>query len=376
MDPAGLSATLAAAVLSATLATGPAPSATTAMSGWAERLGSKFQVNRLTIKGSQEAALTLPDGSGRVVIETQIGSSTVRMGGHYNFVNGKIQAWIGYALSLWKDGPTLQLAGSDDIGLGRLYLTGRYLERARSVPVGLGWRMLGGSMLLSAERTTWRLAPFDNPAAADVGIIDAWGATLTSSGLIPDVVQVTRQEQTRQDQTVLRYRRAFRGFGGDWHFDRADADVRIWTRGVRRADDVLVRGFWGQAWNMSPALPLRETYGLGGANALRGYKFEEFRGTGVLVFGTEYALRTPWKVTARRLGLDLHRADLVVFAEGGRIQDDWTRGPTPLKWSGGGGVKFTGRMLRTHKSVFRLLVARALADGKRAPVYYALADVI
>ncbi len=383
MEPTSLSATLAAVALSATLTAPPAPSATPAAGSdpaWYRKLGAKIssniQVHRVDLKGSREAALTLPDGNGRVVVGTAIGPSTMRMGANYNFVNGKIQAWIGYGFPIWRNGPSLQLAGSDDIGLGRIYLKTRYLERARSVPLGLGWHLFGTSMLAVVERTSWRLAPYADPAAQDFGLIDAVGATLTTSQLIPDVVQALRQEQTRQDETVVRYRRAFRGLGGNWHFDRADADLRFWLKGLRRDDELMVRTFWGQAWNMSPALPLRETYALGGANALRGYEYEGFRGTGMAVVSLEHAWRTPWRITVNPLGMDLHRSDLIVFADAGRIHSGWTHGDGPFKWSFGGGVRFGGRMIGTHKSVFRLLVAQAVSRNRIAPVYYALADVL
>lgn len=384
-----LAAGLAAADPSATVAADPIPvapvaSATTPSVSSTELADTlplpesltKLQVRRIYLTGAPEAALSLPDGTSRFVIEAPVGKSAVRMGAHYNFVNGKIEMWLTYVLAILDENTHLQVAASDVIGLGNLYYRQRFLERSRTVPLGISRQFEYGSLLLNAERTSWRLAPYDNPAAQEVGLIDAWGAEFTTdSDRVPDLIELLRLEHSRRDLTTFRYRRAFRGVGGDYHFDRADADARIWLEGFREKDEILLRGYWGQAWNIRPALPLRETFGLGGGNALKGYRFEEFRGPGALIGGTEYALRVPWTVRLLGRRVDFHEAALLFFGETGRIQDDWTKGLTPFKWSAGLGVRFKGRIMGSHKSVFRVYAAQAGEWETRKPIFYALADV-
>ena len=61
---------------------------------------SRMQVRGLALHGTQEVDLVVPDGASRLVVENAIGRSLVRMGLYYNFVNGRIETWITYALSV------------------------------------------------------------------------------------------------------------------------------------------------------------------------------------------------------------------------------------------------------------------------------------
>jgi hypothetical protein len=337
-----------------------------------EGLASALQVRRVYVKGSQEAALTLPDGDSRLVIENRVGRSAVRMGGHYNFITGKIEAWVNYALPLWRTGPLLQIAASDRVGLGQVYYRARSLERARELPVGLGHQFGFGSLLATASRTSWRYAPLDAPASAEVGLIDAIGMQFTTTDIIPDLAE--RLDFLKQDETAVEFKHAFRGLGGDWAFDRVTADIRDWLPGLRAKDEVMARVYGGQAYNIATTLPIRETFGLGGANALKGYQYEEFRGNGILLFGTEYALVSPWTFAITRIRLDVQQTAVLLFAEEGRIQSAWTRGD-PFKWSAGAGLRFKGRLLDSHPTIIRLYVAQSGEYPERHPVFYALANV-
>jgi len=336
---------------------------------------SRIDIRRMTVKGTQAAEITIPDGTGRISVGAEVGPSSFRMGAYYNFFTGRIEAWTTYGIAVVRGGPQLQIGASDSVGLGRLYLRDRYLERTRSVPVGVGQTTRLGSFLVNAARTSWRLAPLDAPNTGENGLIDSVGAEWTSSGVLPDLVEVLRQEQARKDHTTVRYRRAFRGMGGNYHFDRADADLKSWVPGARREDEVMLRLFGGQAWNVTPYLPLRETYALGGAGALKGYRFEEFRGSGMLLAGLEYAFRLPWSFSFNAVRLEVTRWDLLAFGEDGRVQDRWDRGVTPFKWSAGVGVRFAGKLLGGPRSVFRLYAAQAGEWRTRAPIFYALAEI-
>jgi hypothetical protein len=66
----------------------------------------------------------------------------------------------------------------------------------------------------------------------------------------------------------------------------------------------------------------------------------------------------------------------LLFGETGRIQDQWSQGVTPLKWSGGIGLRFKGKVLDSHRTVIRFYVAQAGEYRTRQPVFYALADVL
>lgn len=337
---------------------------------------TKVQVRRMYMRAAPEAAVSLPDGEGRIVIETPVGRSAVRMGAHYNFINGRMEMWLTYVLALMRDDMHLQVAASDMIGLGTVYTKARYVARGRTVPLGISRQFRWGSAMVNVERTSWRFAPYDTPSTGEGGLIDAAGIEVTThSNRVPDLIDLLRNETSRREATTFRYRRAFRAVGGDFHLDRADADIRYWMHGARRRDELMLRLYYGQAWNISPRLPERETFGLGGANALKGYRYEEFRGPGALIGGTEYLLFVPWRLRLLKRRLDFHEIALLVFAEGGRIQNEWWHGLSPFRWSAGVGAKFRGQMLGSQKTVFRLYASQAGEWTVRRPIFYFLADL-
>jgi len=335
---------------------------------------SRMQVRGIALKGTQEMDLVVPDGASRLVAENRIGRSLVRMGLYYNFVNGRIETWLTYALVV-REGTQVQVAASDVIGLGRIYRSQRYLERSQTIPLGIGRSLPFGSLLVNVQRTLYRLAPLDNPVTAGLERIDSVGTEFTAGGIIPDLIEAIRLEPSRRDQTRIRFRHAFRGLGGSFHFDRADADIRAWVRGARRNDAVLVRTAYGQAWNITPSLPMRETFGLGGIDALKGYRFEEFRGPGIAMVGSEYAFRLPWTLAVRAIRLNVEQADLLGFAEAGRIQDAWTRSTMRFRWSGGLGIRLRGTAFRSSRSTLRIYAAQGERYPERKPVFYAVLDI-
>lgn len=374
--PAPISATL--------LATAPAGSATT---GHGDISVSRIQVRAMYLKGSQEATLTLPDGNGRVVIENTVGRSMVRIGGHYNFYNGLIEAWVTYGHLLWKGGPMLQIAASDHIGLGQLYYRQRSLERTREVPLAVGQQFRFGSIQAVVSRASWLLAPLDAPASADKGLIDSVALRFTTTDIIPDIGE--RLEFLRPDTSAVEYKRASRDLSGNYQFERISMDIRNYLPGARRPDEILMRAYAGHAYkirsdvtpaNPSPStLPIRDTFELGGAGTLKGYQPGEFRGRGVMLLGAEYALVTPWTFSIRRIRLDVWQSAALFFLEEGRIQNSWHatalyRGEA-VRWSAGMGMRFKGKWLNSKKSIVRLYAAQAGDYPARGPVFYALLEV-
>ena len=104
--------------------------------------GAQIQVRRLSYSaGEQQLSLVVPDGDASMVVEQRVQASSVRMGMHYNFFLGTVQAWVTYVLPLVGERLKLQVSASDVIGLGTVYLGRSYLERAQSVPVGLAWEI-------------------------------------------------------------------------------------------------------------------------------------------------------------------------------------------------------------------------------------------
>lgn len=378
------SATLLSAAPSATvLATAPTVSSTDGD----EVPFSSLQVRRVYVKGSQQADLTLPDGDARVVIENRIGPSVVRLGGHYSFYDGRIEAWVTYGQPLWPSGPLVQVAASDRVGLGQLYYRQRSLERAREIPIAVGHQFTFGSVLLGGSRTSWLLAPLDAPANAEKGLIDAVDLQFTTTNVIPDIAE--RLAFLQPDTTAVEYKRAFRSLGADFGFERVSADLRHYLPGLHGHDETLLRIYAGQAYNVrsnidtgnptATTLPIRETFALGGASALKGYQPGEFRGNGILAGGVEYAALLPLDFSIQRIRLDVWQSAVLVFAEEGRIQDRWGEARVlhgdAMKWSTGVGLRFKGKLLNSHKSVIRLYMAQAGEFRTRRPVYYALADV-
>lgn len=332
--------------------------------------GAKIRVRRAMYAGSDQViSLIVPDGDGMMVVENRIGASSVRMGAHYNFFNGTVQAWITYGLDLVGDALTLQVSASDDIGFGTIYRGQRYLQRAQSVPVGLAWNLPVGVARLSAGRTRWRLAVLDDPARPVPHTTDAVDFTLQINNAIPDLVRIRRP-----DATTFAFRHAFRGFGGEDRFDKADLTLAWKLPGLRAVDDGEVRAFVGQGFNERPALSLRESYLLGGATSLRGYGYREFLGSGVRLLTAEYSLGLPIAYRPEWIPAELSRTALTAFADAGWTQSRWLSEGGRTRASGGGGVRLDGKLLKGHPVVFRAFVAQA-AESDRAPVFYALFDL-
>jgi len=406
-EPSAASATLleialndgGAGAISSTLPSEPAPGAASATPFLGTKPGvssttanndisvAGIQVRNISIKGTQEATLILPEGNARVVIENRLGRSLVRMGGHYDFYNGLIETWVTYGHLLWKKGPLLQVSASDHIGLGQLYFRQRSLERTREIPVAVGQQFAFGSVLLSASRASWLLAPVNAPATAEQGLIDSIGIQVTATDKIPDIAE--HLEGQRPGTTAVEYRRAFRDFSGDFGFERVSVDLYRYLPGIRSPDEVQLRAYGGQAYSIrsnrtatdgaSNTLPIRETFALGGASTLKGYQPGEFRGRGILVLGTEYALVTPWNFRMHLVRLTVWESSVLFFMEEGRIQASWqgrslVRGE-PMKWSAGMGLRFRGKVMNSHTSIVRLYMAQSGDYPARGPVFYALVDI-
>ena len=359
-----------AAPASATLAEAPEDSGT--VSEELRMGGAQIQVRRVSYATSeQRLSFVVPDGDASMVVEQRIRASAVRMGMHYNFFNGTVQAWVTYVLPLVDERLKLQVSASDDIGLGTVYLGRTYLERAQSIPVGLAWMSPLGPTLVSVGRTKWRLAALDSPMAAPRRNIDALDLTLQATALFPNLLALRRPELV-----LFTFRHAFRGLGGDDKFDRADLTVHWRNPGVRARDEWEVRFLDGQAFSISKAasLPLREQYVMGGATSLRGYGFREFLGSGILQLGAEYDLGVPLVFSRSWMPFDLTGGAFLAFLDAGRIQDDWTDASRPLHWSGGLGARITGRLLKGHPLSMRVYEAQAAERGRR-PVFYFLVDI-
>lgn len=313
--------------------------------------------------------LTLPDGDTRIMVENKVGGRTWKVGTRYNFIFGKIRYWASYGLPVYRDLVNFESAISDDIGFGRIYYDTKFLERARTGLAGLRFSIGGAAVFLSTGRTDWHLSPFDNPAMEDSGNIDAISLEVVSTSdfsVIP--------ESQEPDVSRIRYRRAFRGLGGDWHFDKLEADANWSIPALRGSDEAVVRALLGQSWNNAPSLPLRETFALGGASALKGYRYEEYRGTGVLLGGLEYGINLPFHIEVTRLRTGLTRNHFLVFGEVGRTEHDWLRPDMGFKKSAGAGFRLRGHW-GDRKIHLRFYGAQAIEAGTRAPVWYLMLDL-
>ena len=346
------------------------PVSSTLMNGSRESYQVEVQTRQIKVSVSPQMNLTLPDGDSRILVEHELDDRKFQMGTRYNFIFGKIKYWATYGMPVVKDIGRLEATASDDIGFGRVYFNERFLERARSGILGAGFKVGGNHVMASAGRTSWRLAPFDNPNLEDSGLIDEVGIEIRPKELLP--IQV---DPIQREGSVIRFRHGFRGMGGDYHFDKFEADVPWLDMSLPRGGSFTARTFFGQAYNVYPKLPLRETYALGGAVALKGYGYEEFRGEGVFLAGAEYAVEI---LPAHELGFistRIVRTDLLFFVDTGRINRAWVDPIMALKWSGGTGVALKGTVLQRYQGRLRLYAAQALEFGGRRPIYYALVDL-
>lgn len=336
---------------------------------------AKIRVRQLDLGAEQQASFIVPDGDGRIVVENEILSSIIRVGTHYNFFDGRIKAWITYVMPLPGARLRLQIGALDEVGLGRLYRfpneeSRRYFERTQSMPLGMVCPTALGSLAFTASRVHWRYGPLDIPQQTERAKIDSVSLEFNASRDVADIA-----EGKVHEETLVRFQHAFPDLEGQFRFDKAEADIFWRVPFSRKIDSWRLRTFIGQAYNIDPYLPVREKYPLGGATTLKGYRYEEFLGDGLLLLGTEYSLGMPLSLNWPRARLTLKKLSLLAFFEEGRIQNKWFSGPDPWKWSFGFGLKFDGTVLGGRESAVRLYLAQAGEFKRRTPVFYFLIGI-
>ena len=323
----------------------------------------------ITVGVSPSMDLSLPDGDGRIEVENKVDGRTLKLGTRYNFLFGKVRYWASYSLPVSGDRVSFESAVADDIGFGRIYYDTKFLERARTGLAGFRFSAGPAAVFISAGRTDWHLSPFDNPGLEDVGNIDAINIEAVPSSdfsVIPEAMS--------PDVTRIRYRRAFRGLGGDWHFDKLEGDVTWRFGSFRESDETAIRALIGQSWGVSPDLPLRETFALGGASALKGYRYEEYRGRGVLLGGLEYGIHIPLTVGLERWRAGLNWNHFIIFGEVGRTEHNWLSPDMGFKKSAGAGFRLRGNW-GDRQLLVRTYGALAIEAGRRSPVWYLMLDL-
>jgi len=219
-------------------------------------------------------------------------------------------------------------------------------------------------------RTSWRMAPFALQQSEDSGLIDSLEGNLTLGDIYPDVLDPVGPEET-----AVRFRHAFMGMGGDFHYDRLDANLSWLERGWRRRDRIALRAQLGQAYNIDPRLPLRETFALGGAGAVKGYRYEEFRGKGMEILGVEYRFAVPFSFEWERIRFELLRTYLLACGEAGRIEESWFKPVTGVKPSAGVGIRLEIKVLERYTGNARFYLAQAEGIRRRRPVLYFMTDL-
>lgn len=350
------------------VASGPAVSSTTVADS-APSMPVQFSSSSIKVGVTPAMELSLPDGDSRIMVENNVEGRSLKLGTRYNFVFGKIRYWASYGMPVYRDLVNLETAISDDIGYGRIYYDTKFLERARTGLAGLRFNVGAAALFMSVGRTDWHLAPFAEPDLEDAGLIDA-----VILDVVPAVDFSVLSEALEPEVTRFRYKRAFRGMGGDWHFDKLEGDVTWDIPSFRVADEAAFRAVVGQSLNIAPDFPLRETFALGGASALKGYHYEEYRGTGVLLGGLEYGINLPFQLETVRWKAGLIRNYFMVFGEVGRTEHGWLRPDIPFKKSAGAGLKLQGHW-GTRRLNLRMFGAEALDANRRAPVWYLMLDL-
>ena len=313
--------------------------------------------------------LSIPDGNSKIVVENEVDRRILNLGTQYNFIFGKIRYWASYGMPLGTDILKLEATVSDDIGYGRIYYDTTYLERARTGLAGLHLDVFKLGLFGSVGRTDWHLAQFENPGNQDAGKIDSAALEAT-----PAPIFSIFSEYLEPESSFIRYRHAFRQWGGDFQFDKVEGDITWGLPPFRRRDESAIRVMAGQSVHISPHLPLRETFALGGGGALKGFRYEEFRGSGIAMTGVEYGLRTPYGWSNERWKFGLTRNYLLFFMETGRIEEGWFKPAMSLKWSTGLGLKLKG-FLGERTIILRGYLAQAVPVTHRAVVWYFMFDL-
>jgi hypothetical protein len=347
-----------------TAAVAPPASATVAI----VELPFELRTKQLKVQVTPEVQLVLPDGDSRITVEHAADGRALTIGTRYNYFAGKIRYWLSYQVPL-VDPFLLTTSVSDDIGFGRIYYDERYLERARNGRIGTGLILPFVTVVTSVGRTGWHLSPYGNPALTRSGLIDSVEVVVTTVTL-PEVF-----EPVDPDENIIRYRHAFRWAGGNYRYDRIEVQLVRTDQRFLGNDEIKFRVFTGLAFAFSPTLPDNETFALGGAAGVKGYRYEEFRGPGMDMGAAEYGWIIPGKLNFSWIGLRVGRILAVGFAEGGRIAADWFRPDTSWKYSGGLGIRLEGKFLQHYAGRIRLYVAQAEGISSRGPVYYALMDL-
>jgi hypothetical protein len=330
----------------------------------------RLQTKQIRVGVTPGINLVLPDGDARVIIEHRADEKIFRVGSRYNFIFGKITNWFSFTTPVFIPEIPFEFGASDDIGYGRLYFNQRYLERARSGRVGTGVATRRGTLMTYVGRTSWRIAPFALPQSEDSGLIDSLDVNLTAGDIYPDFLDTVQPHET-----AVRFRHAFMGMGGDFHYDRLDANLSWLERGWRSRDRILYRAQLGEAYNIDPRLPLRETFALGGAGAVKGYRYEEFRGKGLEIACVEYRYAVPFSFEWERARFELQRTYLLACGEAGRIDESWFKPMTGVKPSAGAGIRLEIKVLDRYSGNACFYVAQAEGVRHRRPVLYFMTDL-
>jgi len=346
----------------------PAASSTTGVESVVAKLP---QVSSGTVKVavSPTMTLSLPDGDNKLIVENNVADRSLKLGTQYNYIFGKIRYWASYGMPVYKKAISLDAVISDDIGFGRIYNNSKFLERARTGLTRMRFFAGGAAVFLGLERTDWHLSPFVDPNLEDKGLIDA-----VSIEAVPSIDSNLIPEAVSPDQTRILYRRGFRGLGGKWHFDKIEGDISWNIPAFRDIDTDVFHIMMGQAMNVVPELPLRETFALGGISALKGYGYEEYRGTGVMLGGLEYGWRLPFVIETTHWQAGLTKNHFLLFGEIGRTEYEWHNLQARyFKRSVGAGLRFQGHW-GDRGLHFRVYGAQALEAG-RTPLWYAMMDL-
>lgn len=103
-------------------------------------------------------------------------------------------------------------------------------------------------------------------------------------------------EPTRGTYTTLSLEQAGSFFGGSTTFSKLMAEQRYYRLVSKKRKDVLAFRLMGGLTNGN--LPFFETFSVGGANTLRGYEEDRFRGSNMLLMNVEYRYPISDRLTA------------------------------------------------------------------------------
>jgi hypothetical protein len=324
----------------------------------------------------------------RIGLAGEVQDSSVmapRIGGRFEYATGRRRALYGvqleqpllppgrlvFGVSMSRRTDHSELQQVDDVENSLALLFARqdyrdYFER-EGFGAYLAWRVPGFSVVsVHARNDTYRSLKLDGGTRS---IFEHRRALRDNPPVDEGDVHAVLLRLERQTRRTARTRagfyhwieleRAGYGWGGDFEYTRALADLRSVLR-LSPTATLALRAVGGTTF--TGVLPAQKEFTTGGVDGLRAHAFAQYRGNQLLLAQAEYTTAL-WRLRPRGFNAGLHA---IAFVDAGRAWDDpghaWAPARQPLQVDGGFG-------LATSEDNLRVYVARSLQRPRSGAVF-------